>query len=199
MTASRSAQSPLDLNVARARASILQAAIGLFTRRNFADTRVEDLLEAAKVARRTFYKHFNNKEEVLAAIFEFAGAELLRALETDLASDANPLDRLRRTLDVYFDYHLANPRLLGTLLQHALDPRSPIAEQRRRFRAQLTTLMDDAVHAATGQRHDPMLYGALLSALEGTSLDLEGADKKQVARARKTMHVLLDRALGAAG
>src|SRR5262249_46292847 len=45
-----------------ATAGILRAAIDVFSRHGFAATRVEDILEAANVARRTFYKHFSSKE-----------------------------------------------------------------------------------------------------------------------------------------
>src|SRR5262245_63348231 len=71
---------------------ILHAAIEVFSRQGFAATSVEDILKAAGVARRTFYKHFGNKEEVLAAIYELATAELLGAIRGDGATGRDPLD-----------------------------------------------------------------------------------------------------------
>src|ERR1700730_835353 len=59
---------------------ILAAAMKVFARRGFAATRVEDVLEEAGVARRTFYRYFTSKEDVLAAVYELATTELLRAL-----------------------------------------------------------------------------------------------------------------------
>ncbi len=188
----------LALGAASVRQSIVSGAIGVFAARSFAEVRVEDILDAAKVARRTFYKHFRNKDEVLAAIYDFATGELLRAMQASALEPRDPLQIAHRVLDVYFDFHQANPRLLGTLMQQARNPSSPLAPYRRRFRDQLVELMDRAVRGALGDRHDPLLYVALLAALEGTSLDLllDEADDREVGRARKVMHELLDCTLG---
>src|SRR4051812_34990074 len=45
---------------------ILASAIAVFTKKGAAATRVEDILESAGVARRTFYKYFRSKDDVLA-------------------------------------------------------------------------------------------------------------------------------------
>jgi len=187
----------LALASSRARAAMIDAAIRVFARQGFASSRVEDILAASGSARRTFYRHFDSKEDVLAAIFDFAGNELLRVMRATLSGGGDPLQAIRRTLDIYLDYHLANPKLLGTIVQQALDPDSPLAPRRRRFREELIQLIDDAVHAGTGQRNDPVLYGVLLSALEGTSLDLAGGEvsDRVVSRTRKVMHTILDRVL----
>jgi AcrR family transcriptional regulator len=185
----------LELAPSRLRARIIDAAIAVFARHGFATTRVEDILREAGVARRTFYRHFDNKEQVLAAIFEFAGNELVRAMRATLASGADPLDAVRRTLDVYLDYHLANPTLLGTLVRQALDPTSPLAPLRRRLRGELVELIGASVRAATGEHNDPLLYGVLLSAVEATSLELVAApvSDRVITRTRKVMHTILDR------
>src|SRR5262245_26023478 len=144
----------LELAPSRVRARIIDAAIAVFARQDFAKARVEDILEDAGVARRTFYKHFANREEVLAAIFDFAANELLRAMRAALSAAGDPLNAVRRTLDVYLDYHLANPRLLGTMVRQALDPSSPLFPLRQRLREELVALIDVAVRAATGERND---------------------------------------------
>jgi hypothetical protein len=74
---------------------------------------------------------------------------------------------------------------------------SPLFPLRVRFRRELVRLLEDAVRAASGERHDAMLYGALVSALEGLSLDLltSGASAAEVERAKKAMHLLLTRTL----
>ena len=50
---------------------------------------------------------------------------------------------------------------------------------------------------STGKVHDPILYLALLSALEGTSMELfaKGGGPTDVARAKAAMHLLLGRVL----
>ncbi len=67
----------LDGRARRARASreatrarILKAARELFARQGFHQTALPDLLEAADVARGTFYLHFDSKEAAFAALLE---------------------------------------------------------------------------------------------------------------------------------
>jgi AcrR family transcriptional regulator len=47
------------------RAAIAAAAVELFTHRGFADTTMEDVAEAAGVSRRTAYRHFPSKDDLV--------------------------------------------------------------------------------------------------------------------------------------
>ncbi len=181
-----------------AQGGVLAAAAGVFTKLGFAKTRVEDILDAAGIARRTFYKHFQNKDEVLAAIYEIATAELLGAIRAQAeGSPGKPLRAIRDALDAYLDYHVESGALVRVLSEQAMRADSPLAPLRRRFRADLVRVLGDAVFAETGHRHDPFVYLGLVSALEGVSLELleSGAKAADVERARKVMHRLLDHTL----
>src|SRR5262245_11121530 len=106
---------------------VLRAGAEVFARRGFAATRVEDILDAAGIARRTFYKYFNSKEDVLSAIYELATRELTAHIQTAaLGAKNDPLDALRMGLDAYLDYHLANAPLLRVLVEQALVADSPL-------------------------------------------------------------------------
>jgi AcrR family transcriptional regulator len=176
---------------------ILYAAIEVFSRQGFDATRVEDILQAANVARRTFYKHFSNKEDVLAAIYELATTELLRAIRGDGAVGGDPFDGVERALDAYLDYHVANARLVRVLVEQAIRSESALYAHRQRFRRDLIALLDMAVRMKSGEENDPFLYTALVSALEGLSLELlsSEAGPREVHRAKAVMHALLERTL----
>ncbi len=181
---------------------VLAAGVLVFAKKGFTEARVEDILEAAKIARRTFYKYFSSKEDVLASIYELATTELLRAVRNAAEDDKDPLASVRHALDVYLDYHVENAALVRVLVEQAVRSDSPLAPHRRRFREDLIRIIDDAVHKTTKKRNDPMLYVAILSALEGISLEVLGAGSgvvggapatpEKVARAKKVMHELLD-------
>ncbi len=187
----------LDPSALVAQGAIVGAAVGVFVRLGFTATRVEDLLLATGIARRTFYKYFRSKEEVLAAVYELATGELLKAVRGAGARGEGPLDAMRGALDVYLDYHVDNAPLLKVLVEQAIRSDSPLSPLRRRFREELVALMSAGVREATGKQHDPMLYAALLSALEGLSLDLlaRGATVGEVRRAKRVMHELLAKTL----
>jgi AcrR family transcriptional regulator len=188
--------SPLSTRLAQG--GVVGAAAKVFARLGFASTRVEDILEAAGVARRTFYKYFTGKEDVLAAVYDLATGELLKALRH--APAGAPLEMVDHGLDVYLDYHVENAALLKVLVEQAIRSDSPLAEPRRRFRNEVASILDGVVRGATGEVHDPMLYLALISALEGLSLDLLAArpNAADVKRAKAVMHLLARRVLGAA-
>jgi AcrR family transcriptional regulator len=187
---------PATLATRISQGGVIAAAAKVFARRGYEATRVEDILTEASIARRTFYKYFSGKEDVLAAVYGLATGELVNAMRA--AQSPTPLVAIRRGLDLYFDYHAANAPLLRVLVEQAIISGSALAPARRRFRADLVALLDRAVRASTGEVHDPMLYAALISALEGISLDLFATDASapQVTRAKQVMHLLLERCLG---
>lgn len=53
----------------RARDRLLDTALRLFAERGYVAVRVEDIARAAGVSRATFYKHFSEREEILAELF----------------------------------------------------------------------------------------------------------------------------------
>jgi AcrR family transcriptional regulator len=185
----------LPLTTRIAQTGIVAAAAGVFARLGYEATRVEDILEAAGIARRTFYRYFRGKDDVLAALYELATGELVKAVRSEVTSDA-PAEGIKRTLDLYLDYHVENAALVRVLTEQAVRSDSPLFEHRRRFRDELAKILSDSLRTK-GEKHDPMLYLAILSAIEGLSLELlaEGADATKVKRAKKVMSFLLARIL----
>jgi AcrR family transcriptional regulator len=181
-----------------AQGGILAAAIEVFAKLGFAAVRVEDILGAAGIARRTFYKYFQSKEDLLASIYELATSELLKEIRTVAAVNDDPVKALRRGLDAYLDYHVENGPLLRILVEQAMRSDSPLFQARRRFREDLIRFLDEAAKKSRRESHDPLLYAALLSALEGISLELltKSAGREDVARAKRVMHLMLTRVLG---
>jgi AcrR family transcriptional regulator len=59
--------SPIDRRSARTRALLLEALPGLMAERGFERLTTQNIIDRAGVGRATFYAHFENKEELLAA------------------------------------------------------------------------------------------------------------------------------------
>jgi AcrR family transcriptional regulator len=174
---------------------ILAAAMKVFPKRGFAATRVEDLLEEAGIARRTFYRYFTSKEDVLAAVYELATSVLLAALDEASAIDSTA--GVRAGVELYVDFHVENAGLLRVLLEESVRSDSPLAALRRRFR---TRMLKVFVRAATTRGLAPLdgfTYVALVSALEGVTLELleASASAADVERAKRAVLALVDRGL----
>lgn len=79
----------------RARDQLLDTALRLFVERGYVGVRVEDIAKAAGISRATFYKHFSEREEILAELF----ARLL-GREPVAAPPGPPADALPRIRDL---------------------------------------------------------------------------------------------------
>jgi AcrR family transcriptional regulator len=59
------------------RSQLLEHALTVLSRRGYAATRVEDICAAAGVSRATFYRYFENKDQVFDALIDLMMAEVL--------------------------------------------------------------------------------------------------------------------------
>jgi AcrR family transcriptional regulator len=170
----------------------------VFARRGFAATRVEDVLEEAGIARRTFYRYFTSKEDVLASVYELATTELVRAFDEVAESVVDPLAGVRTGVELYLDFHVENAALLRVLIEQSVRSDSPLAGQRRLLRARILSALVRAAENRGVAPLDGFTYVALVSALEGVALELlEGAASlSDVDRAKKAMHALVASGLG---
>lgn len=88
--------------------SVLLAAIDLFSKYGYRKTSIDEIAEAAKVAKRTVYLHFENKAAVFRAMAEYL-AELTRGrFDAALKREGTPEERLTELL--YANY--------GTAFEH---------------------------------------------------------------------------------
>jgi AcrR family transcriptional regulator len=188
-----------DLGVRLARGAVLAAAVGVFSKHGIEATRIEDLLEASNVSRRTFYKYFRSKDEVLAALYEEATAQLVNVVRAAQESDGPSIATLRHGIDVYLDYHVTNARLLRWLVERAVQSDSPLAARRRWLQDQLVELAQQTARATKRRSPDPFVFYAFFGALEGLSLHLLSApvNARDLTRAKTVLHAMLDHAMDA--
>ncbi|MBN9166348.1 MAG: TetR/AcrR family transcriptional regulator [Myxococcales bacterium] len=188
---------PPSLNARVVENGILVAAMKVFARRGFTATRVEDVLEEARIARRTFYRYFTSKEDVLAAVYELATGELLGALDEASVAEDGSMSGVRAGVDLYLDFHVENAALFRVLVEQSVRSDSPLAGHRRQFRARILRVLVQAAEARGVAPLDGFTYVALVSALEGVALELlEGAaSTNDIARAKKAMLALVESGL----
>jgi AcrR family transcriptional regulator len=64
-----------------AKTEILLHAMSVFNQQGLEDTSVQDLLNAANISRRTFFKYFSGKVEVLENIYVLASRVMIARFE----------------------------------------------------------------------------------------------------------------------
>jgi TetR/AcrR family fatty acid metabolism transcriptional regulator len=83
------------------RAAILRAAIKVFARNGYFNSKVSDVAGEARIADGTVYLYFKSKDEILHSIFDQAMAEFIEEGKRELALIAEPADRLRRIAELH--------------------------------------------------------------------------------------------------
>jgi AcrR family transcriptional regulator len=78
----------------RMRTRLIEAAMEVFSSKDVDTTVIEDLIEQAQVSRGTFYNYFRTTEEVMAAVLQEVGNELLSLVDVAIADRTDPAERL---------------------------------------------------------------------------------------------------------
>ncbi|MDP3815892.1 TetR/AcrR family transcriptional regulator [Pseudomonas sp.] len=174
------------------RTNIQLAAIPVFARKGLAETTVNDLLAAANVSRRTFYKYFENKMQVLEGIYQTAVALLLSRFSEMQSIAGSPQAWLSAMVGRYFDYHLAVGPIIRLMQEEALRADSPLAAHRQHAHMEMARLLAERLHGDT-RPTDPLTYRALIWAMEAASLELLGraASRAEIEQAKRVLSDLL--------
>jgi TetR/AcrR family fatty acid metabolism transcriptional regulator len=93
------------------RRSILSAAVGVFARNGFYNSKVADIAREAGVADGTIYLYFKNKEDLLIQVFLDTMDTVLQEQEAALQGITDPTERLRSIVRVHFSVVEARPAL----------------------------------------------------------------------------------------
>ena len=82
--------------------AIVLAGLKLFTQYGYRKTSIDDIAQAAQVAKRTVYLHFENKAAVFLAILEYLGDQVRQRCTAAERTAGTAVDRLTGLLDAYF-------------------------------------------------------------------------------------------------
>lgn len=133
----------------RPAADLLTVARGLFYKRGYDATAVQDIVDGAGVTKGAFYHHFASKEEVLKRIFDEHLDRQLGVLQAVLGSDLRPLDALKAVMvGVVGGLDEQHETVSVVMREHrALSARSSrsLTRKRERWQAGLQTIIQDGV------------------------------------------------------
>lgn len=82
---------------------ILQAAIRVFARNGFFNSKVSEIAKEAQVADGTIYLYFKNKDDILIRLFEDKMNEIIANLERRLEGVEDPLEKIRIYIRAHFE------------------------------------------------------------------------------------------------
>ena len=88
-------------SVEERRVEILETTCLVVIERGFAATRIADVANRLGVSSGLIHYHFESKDQLLAEAFEYAAATDLARLESELAKEGTPVERLDRIFKLY--------------------------------------------------------------------------------------------------
>ena len=98
------------------REAILRAAIKVFARNGYFNSKVSDIAGEAGIADGTVYLYFKSKDEILHSVFDRAMAEFIAEGQRELAELEDPTTKLRRIAELHLE-KLGGDRELAVVFQ----------------------------------------------------------------------------------
>jgi AcrR family transcriptional regulator len=154
------------------RLRILRGAAQVFGRLGFGATSVEAILAEARVSRRTFYKEFRSKEDVLRVLFESSVQRLLSAVRAASSGAAPAHARLEASIEAYVGVHSKAGALARVLLLEQFSPDSPLAAQRDAAMSAFSALIITALKREGRKAPDPILVRGVVAALNQIAVQM---------------------------
>jgi AcrR family transcriptional regulator len=176
-----------------ARNMIIAAGARVFASKGIRETSVEDLLEAANVSRRTFYRMFESKEDVALALYVFGTTQLLDKWRRTIATTSDPLEQFSKCIDVFITNAMMMGPLIFVLGGEATRQESPLHRRRMEVHDTFVEMIREANYDIA--KIDPLLVRTTLFALEALTRHIlaEGDEGRKVPpsaidRAKKVMN-----------
>jgi AcrR family transcriptional regulator len=118
------------------RARLLEAVGAAVAEKGFAAATIDDIVRGAGVSKKTFYEHFQDKEDCFLAAYEQAGGELFQHVRAAHLAESDWLARTRAGIGAYLRWLAAEPALARVFLIEvaAAGPRAAACRERLRDR-----------------------------------------------------------------
>jgi AcrR family transcriptional regulator len=150
---------------------IVDTAARLFIQQGYAATSIEQVAAAAGSGKQTIYRRFTSKEGLFTEVISERARRLLEVAEAAEASAVDPIEALKESCRLYFDFvqKPASIQLHRILVAEVV--RFPglgdhvIQNCREPFKALLRRLLQAAMDAGQIRQADPYLTLALLGGL----------------------------------
>ena len=154
----------------QARAEILIHSMQVFAQRGLQRTTVQHLLDASDVSRRTFYKYFRNKMDVLESIYRIFVDNMLLHFHKEVKQAGSAKDIIRNTTRVYFEYHVSMGPIIKLMMEEARSSSSALAPHRTRAQGIAAEVLTAQISRFTKRDYDPLVFRTMLWMLENYSL-----------------------------
>ncbi len=150
---------------------IIDAAVRVFARAGFYNSRVSDIAREAGIASGTIYLYFKTKDEILVTLFREKMAEWVALVRKEIAEERDPVARIRKIVRLHFRVIEEHPALAEVvqveLRQGQKFFRGASAREVSAYFDVIQSVLEDGIAAGRIRRDLPvkvatkMLFGAM--------------------------------------
>jgi TetR/AcrR family fatty acid metabolism transcriptional regulator len=169
-------------NQSSKRRQILDAAVKVFARNGFYNSKVLDIAKEAGVANGTVYLYFPSKDDILISIFEEQMGELIGYMGQEIQKESGSLNKLRKLISMQMHLIETNSELTELLLVELRQSKKFLKSNATDMMSKYIDMISDVLkegiaEGAIDENIDVAIVGTMLfSAVEGlaTRWILEG-------------------------
>jgi AcrR family transcriptional regulator len=151
---------PRSFVISNQRERILAAVADVVGRSGYADMRVEDVVVAAGVSRRTFYDHFSDKEAAFLAAYDAVVGQLLNRIREAYEAEDDFVGRVRASLETFVDFVASDPSFADMAIVEVLAAGPEAVSRRNNAMAMLAQLIQSAADELLPKRGRPPVLTA---------------------------------------
>ncbi len=154
------------------RIRILNAAVTIFAKKGFYNSKVADIAKKAGVADGTIYLYFKNKDEILIMIFEEEMEKVIAEVKAEVFSENDILDNIRKFILAHLTFVKKNPRLAQVFQLELRQSNKFIKEYTGTRLQEYLNIISDIIHDGQQQGvlnpalHPGLVKRALFGALD---------------------------------
>ncbi|MBI2153963.1 MAG: TetR/AcrR family transcriptional regulator [Candidatus Rokubacteria bacterium] len=90
---------------------IIEAAVRIFARNGYYNSRVSDIAKEAGIASGTIYLYFKTKDDILVTLFREKMAEFVATVRKAIAAEPDAVAKLRRLIALHFEILEEHPEM----------------------------------------------------------------------------------------
>jgi len=181
------------------RTQITLQSIVVFSQKGIAATTVQDLLLASDVSRRTFYKYFKDKFDVLESIYQLSINMFSKRFAEKISNSNSIHDLVEKTVFAYFSYHTSMGSMIRIMHEEACRQESPLNSRRVLDRDAFVDIFSQRLKFHGEQAKDVLAYYTIFWALENTSMFLLNetqCTEKDLAKSKRELVKIIKSILG---
>jgi TetR/AcrR family transcriptional regulator len=162
----RGRPSKTEADYARVRQRILNATELAYGALGYHALNVNAILERADLSRPTFYRHFNNLDEVVRLVIERALTGLVDRFVNRIPPEATVREKMTRAVELYIEWGDSIGPLLRPLYIELHDPHSPVSALRPQVLQRIGDLYRKTVEAEGLHIENDLLVDLMVTGIE---------------------------------